>query len=235
MDLLELIGDLDSMAGCDGFKELIAGFRNAPQFRSTIYEARMAKWCLSRVVTQSLRFGPVVPTNRGPKKPDFLWETSLGSPYVECKQASAYENSVQKRLNRLFAAATAEYAKYPLDDATLRLDLSVGSRIANGVEGRVRAAVGKLCLAGVSGQVVEVGEISGVINSRLVRFPPDPETVRKYEITVGTVPTKLDAENAHITMALGMGRFREQLVARLVRQARQQLPDDGIGVVFIDL
>jgi hypothetical protein len=235
LDLLELIGDLDSMAGCEGFEELIAGFRNAPQFRSTIYEAKMAKWCLSRAMTRSLRFGPVVPTNRGPKKPAFLWETSFGSPYVECKQASAHENSIQKRLHRLFAVATAEYANHPLDDATLRLDLSVGSRIANGVEGRVRTAVGKLCRAGVSDQVVEVGEIRGVVNSRLVLFPPEAETVRVFQITVGTVPTKLDAENAHITMGLGMGRFREQLVARLVREARQQLPDDGIGVVFIDL
>jgi len=235
LDLLELIGDLDSMAGYDGFEQLIAGFRNAPQFRSTIYEAKMAKWCLSRAVTRSLRFGQVVPTNRGPKKPDFLWETSLGSPYVECKHASVYENSIQKRLRRLFAVATAEYAEHPLEDATLRLDLSVGSRIANGVDGRVRTAVGQLCRAGVSDQVVEVGEISGVVRSRAAPFPPGVETVRVYQITVGTVPTKIDAENAHITMDLGMGRFREQLVARLVREARQQLPDDGVGVVFIDL
>jgi hypothetical protein len=235
LELLELVGDLKSMSSCEGFDDLIAGFRNAPQFRSTIYEAKRAKWCLERAVTRSLRFAPVVQTNRGLKKPDFLWDTAIGSPYVECKQASAHENSRVQRLNRLFRVATVEYGRHPLTDGTLRLDLSIGPSIANGVEKRVTSVVRQLCRSGAADQAVELGEVKGVICSRRVRAQPDSETVRVFQVTVGTVPTKLDAENAHITLTLGMGRFREQLVARLVREARQQLPDEGIGVVFVDL
>ena len=93
----------------------------------------------------------------------------------------------------------------------------------------------QMCQLGVVDEAVALGEVRGVICSRLVLAQPDSETLGVSQVTVGTEPTKLDAGNAYITMGLRMAKFREQLVARLVREARQQLPDEGIGVVFVNL
>lgn len=93
----------------------------------------------------------------------------------------------------------------------------------------------KLCAAPQLDQPIEIGEVTGVVRPRVAPLPTSSEVLRIFQMTVATTPTKLDMENAQLSLELDMGDFRTQLAMRLVREARQQLPDAGLGVIFVDL
>lgn len=65
--------------------------RLPPRFSET------AAWCTARAVTRSLRFSPEVARNGGVKRPDYLWETTLGDLFCECKQAGEFEDNFRRR------------------------------------------------------------------------------------------------------------------------------------------
>lgn len=236
-DLVEVAMALDSMSSFGGFDRLLAGFRNERQFHSTIYEAKIAHWCQTRRLSRRLEFSPLIQTSRGPKRPDFLWTTQRGQIYVECKQADTVESRSLKRTNSLLQTIQETYDSLTGWNDSLRLDLFISPAALNGVELRLRRVVLKLHQDQQADRSIRDGEVLGTLRRRDELPEPLEEVITSYRMVVGPEPTRLARENSHLSLALSVERSRQLTVARLVRDARKQLPDQGrgVGAVFVDM
>jgi hypothetical protein len=91
------------LQGYQGFDRLIAGLNNPSQISAAVFEIESAAWCATRLHTTALVFSPDVIKREKVKHPDFLWETSVGTLYCECKQASAWQRSESRLLSTISA------------------------------------------------------------------------------------------------------------------------------------
>ena len=78
--------DLAAVAHCDNFVATLQGVANPPQFDDSMFEVRMARWCIELPAVNSLRFGPEYNVRGHLKRPDFEIATPIGPVVCECKR-----------------------------------------------------------------------------------------------------------------------------------------------------
>lgn len=237
--MLRVAKSLQNLKIYKGFEKLMAGFRNPPQIPASLFEVEVADWCISRAVTKSLEFSPHVIVKGNSKYPDFLWKTDLGDLYCECKRGDEFENKFTKRLNWLHGIVeTAHQANGPWDPSH-RLDVSIWTSAKNGVEQRINNVLVQASTAvranRFEDKVFQDGEVSAILRFRKEMPSLQHDTIRVSSVTVGTTPTALTPENAHLTLTMSVAKHRERAATHLLRQARSQSPSNQPGAVFISL
>jgi hypothetical protein len=237
VEMLRTTRALKKMAGYKGFEKLIAGFRNPTQVLATAFEVAVAQWCTERAVHICLEFSPEVSVKGRIKRPEFLWKTTLGNLYVECKRGEIFDNDFQTRLRRLSEICGDEYKRHEPWDAALRLDVVIEGVARNNVERRLRQVVERAASAlhaGRSEVRFEDGEIEAVLRAR--QEPPRdlPGGARLGCVLVGTEPTRIDAANSLYTLTMSLRAYRVRAAGRLLREARSQLPRHQPSAVFIE-
>lgn len=238
-DLLQMLKAtkfLKGLSDCDGYEKLLAGFRNPMQAKSTLFEVLVAGWCSERAVTRSLEFSPSVVVRGHTKHPEFLWHTQLGAIYCECKQGKVDESKFSRLVNKLLLCLNGVYQSFQPWDPSLRLDVKFDGRTASNIEARFKDVVAKAAKAlrtSAYANVVFDGQgVSAALRPR--GEPPQEEgTVMAGMATVTSEPTNL-ADAADLTLSLSLSRYQRHATAELLRDARTQLPRDGVGAIFLE-
>ncbi len=236
--MLNLTRVLKKLRVFKGFDKLIGGFRNPTQLLATIFEIQVADWCLQRAVTHSLEFSPDVSVKGGVKRPELLWETTLGKLYVECKRSHEYEADFTKRLSKLGDLCDKEYGRYGSWSAAKRPDIVIDGVARNGIEQRLCEVIERAATA----QLTEApearfseGEVSVILRPRDEPPPTLEGGMRTGRFVVGTEPTQLDEKSAVFTLTMSLKAHRVRAAGKLLREARTQLPSNGASAVFIDV
>lgn len=236
MRMLRLTEMLMRLEDFEGFSELLAGFRNPTQFDSSCFEVAVADWCTKRDVTESIVLSPSVVSRGKRKHPDLLWRTTLGDLYCECKRENALDGAARRRVERLMSRLEAAYRAFGSWDPDSRVDVSLDASARDGVEQTFHSLLSALHATGPTDH--SVCQASGVVRatygSRSRTWVPAENSVRQMCIQVGNEKaTSLNESNAHLTLTMSITSQRLKMLSKLVRQARQQLPDDGTGALFI--
>ncbi len=236
--LLEITGLLTRLERFPGFPALIEGFRNPTQVKATIFEVQVAAWCESRKVCRSIEFSPEVQIGDGIKRPEFLWQTTLGDIYCECKQENSIDSHAHRRMKTLFDVIGKAYEENAPKDKTTRLDVIIQHPAPNGTEKIIWRLVRDAALrheAGTWG-----GEIvDQVVTVRMATESDDmPDIIgcMQYQNKVlegGPEPALSTKARYTLTMSVMEHRLRQ--LAKLVRDARTQLPPNKSGAIFIDI
>lgn len=223
-----------------GFPELLEQFGNASQIGSSIFEARAAGWCMERRVARSLEFFPTIQTRRSSRaRPDFLWHTSVGDLYCECKVGEILKARARTRLERVFGLLIQSYNRYTTWHEELRLDVRLNGTSTNVSTRELDAVVDEAwdAASGTGGtQWSCVREnIEARFSPRAKPFEQSRDELVMGSTSVGTEPVSV-LPAGYLTLAMPLGGFRQRMITRLIGQARRQLPEEGSkGAVFIEL
>lgn len=239
-DAMTLTRTLVRLEDIPGFPGFLAQFKNPSQIAATIFEARVAEWCLDRKAATSIELSPHVRTARGSiARPDFLWHTARGDLYCECKSGVLLETKARSRLVRAFSELKRSYARHPSWSVAYRLDVRVRDQLLNEslvdidkiVDGAIEAdRAGTQLEWGCSDRRIEVkfrkrGEKLDQSHGELVMQMAQVDT---KGVSLG--------DAAHLTLAMPTGGLRSRMVAHFAKEARRQLPSDGArGAVFIEM
>ena len=236
--MLETTKSLRILEKYSGFEKLILGFRNPSQVTATMFEVEVAAWCATRKITKSIEFSPEVKVNGHTKHPEFLWNTEIGSLYVECKSGISIENKSNKLASRLSKALDEAYKINGPWSQDYCLDLSINRPVTNQTEERIRDVVSRASEAlrlGITHNSFENKEVKAMLRKREELPPFEPETIRTSMIKVGTAPTLISPENAHTTFAMSVSRSRTHATRKLINEAKTQLPKGYPSAIFIRL
>jgi hypothetical protein len=235
---LRLTDPLTRLEQYSGFSSLIEGFRNPTQINATLFEVQVAAWCSTRKVTQSIEFSPQVHVGGSIKRPEFLWRTSLGDIYCECKQENSVDNKATKRVQKLFELVGKAYDANGPWDESLRLDMIVGHPARDGVNQIIKRLVGEAASRQRDGRWE--GEIvNGVVTLKLAKKTDDVPNVtgcaqfHNKELKGG--PEPILSTNSRYTLTMSVMGHRLQRLVELVRDARTQLPQNHPAAIFIDI
>lgn len=233
--LLTITNELRVLEQLPGGTGLVASLRNPTQVRATIFEIESATWCTTRLAHRGLEFGVPVVRNGKLKRPEFRWSTELGTLWCECKEASRFSSKATALVNRLATAADAAYEAAGPWPADSRVDVFV-TGVRNGIEKVIERTVREMHRSAPDGgeePAVSAGEVRVTHRLRSSPRPLPRDCLSTFRVTVGTTPTKLDPSNAHISVTLDVSRHIQRVTARLIREARAQLPTDEPNAVFL--
>src|SRR5439155_298497 len=202
--LLVVTGTLKKLSKYPGFCRLMTGFNSHDQVRATLFEIQVADWCIERGVTKLVEFSPSVQLRGRTKRPDLLWQTTLGALYCECKTPDQFNNRLPRRLDRLHKIAEQEYSLHATWAPDLRLDIFL-SDAPDGVERNIRNLVRRAAVsrarAANEREIVD-GPVRGVFRHRQ-QTPlfgdgelDESGTLSVASVTVGPVAVGLN--DAHI-------------------------------------
>jgi hypothetical protein len=141
------------LQGYQGFDRLIAGLNNPSQISATVFEIESAAWCATRLHTTALVFSPDVINREKVKHPDFLWETSVGTLYCECKQASAWQRSESRLLSTISADLNDAMGDAETWPTSVRIEVLINGLFRAGAKDQLKTVV--------RGQATEVRRGSG--------------------------------------------------------------------------
>jgi hypothetical protein len=236
-DLLTLVGSIKNLKGYEGFAVVLAGLENPTQIQSTIFEITAAEWCRSREVSVELVFNPTAFVKERVKHPDFLWRTTLGDCYCECKKANHLQNAVTARASRMAGLLDTFYKRYDAWDPSLRLDVTFGRGSTNQLhrefEWIVAQAQRAMGESNALGALITTTHVSARFRQRTEEPPRCPDTLRQSLASIGTVATELRAAT-YLTVTMDIAGYRSAAAARLVREARTQLPESATGLIFVE-
>ena len=235
--MLSITAAMENLTDYPGFQELIAGFRNPTQIAATMFEVSVAGWCQARAVTQALEFSPHVTVRNHGKRPDILWDTTLGRLYCECKSSHVFQQAIAKRTERFRDVADLEYKRHVWPPSS-RLDILLLGPALNGCEWRLKSVINTVSEKAASDSWEDVESEAGEVRATLrcrVNDPPDlPESLRTGLIEVGPVATRMAAENAYLTLTISVATHRQRAVAGLIQTAKTQLPDTETSMIFVE-
>lgn len=236
--VLELTRSLKSLRRYRGYEQLVAGFRNPPQVESTYFEVLVASWCAGRAVTTSLEFSPGVTVKGGRKHPDFLWRTEMGGIYCECKRGNIIESKFQRRVESLRSYLSEIYEQHQPWDPSLRLDVKFDKGPLPQIQIGIRSVVAQAAAAVKSGAYEGLTFVEGNVAAALVPkgspTPQESESVVTGMAQVGSVARSLQ-EIIYFTLTMSLAKYRQDAAARLLREAKTQLPTTRPGAVFLEL
>jgi hypothetical protein len=230
--LLDVVKWYKSVSAFVGAAEILDQLRNPAQIPSTFFEIEVAALCASCAVTRDISFFPKVDCGNGRiTRPDFLWKTTLGDLYCECKRSSDLEDQFQERADRLSAFVEDQLCPIPSSDH--RWDFVVAR--TGGSEQSIRKLV-QTALANPNAAVPWIdGNVSLTINPR-ASAPPDGggPMIRKSTVPASTRPVPLGPRGATYTLTVKAISYWQRVAMRLIRDARRQLPE-APGIVMISL
>lgn len=236
--LLEITGTLARLERFPGFHSLIEGLFNPTQIHATLFEVQVAAWCATRKVCQSIEFSPEVQIGESVKRPEFLWLTTLGSIYCECKQENSVDNKATKRAQKLFEVLGKAYKANAHWDETSRLDVLVCHPALDGVDQGIERLVREAAARQQAG-VWEGDIVDGVVTLKMTtRADPLPDVVGCVQIhhrVLKGAPEPARSTNASYTLTMSVMGHRLRRLVDLVKDARTQLPRDKPAAIFIDI
>jgi hypothetical protein len=225
--------DLAAVAHCDNFGELLKGFANPTQFDDSMFEVRMARWCLERRAVRSLRFGPTYIVRGHVKRPDFEIATPIGLIVCECKRLHLGTGDLMARLGKISKAFDEAIKALGLGE-DVRLEVEIQHRIAGDLAGAARDACAAI-MASPVGQVLQVGPFS--IARSEVGKPPLREMngeVQSGRIRVGATAVGATPEYTYLLISSPwMERAISRAMGSLVNSALRQLPPHRHGIIFV--
>lgn len=226
VSLLEITEILLKLKEHRGFEKLLTGFRSPGDVRGTLFEVRAAHWCSERAVSLSLESSPTIHVKDGIKHPDFLWHTTLGNLYCECKNGATFETNFAKRFQYLNELVRTNYKKYDIWHPMYRFDIRMASSTKNGIENRIRNCLTK-------------AEVAIRIARREDPPSKEKEVIRTAQTQVTTEPTQIAGDEAYknwqYSLTMSLQKERQRVTAKLLKDARTQLPLSGSSCVFIEL
>lgn len=237
--LLEITGLLTRLEQFPGFQSLMEGFRNPTQISATLFEVQVAAWCAARRVRQSIEFSPEVQVGGRIKRPEFLWHTSLGDIYCECKQENSVDNKASRRIMKLFEILGKAYKDSGPWDETNRLDMIVGHPARDGtnqiITRLVQEAASRQRANAWQGDIVD-GVVTLKMSKRTDSLPNIAGCLQIHhkELKAGH-PEPALSTNAIFTLTMSVMGHRLKQLVELIRDARTQLPPDKQGAIFIDI
>jgi hypothetical protein len=237
MTLLRLTHALKNLRNHQGFDKLIAGFRNLPQVLSTCFEVTAADFCATRAISNDIEFAPPVLIKGKFKHPEFLWRTTLGNLYVECKRGAMFEHKLGKKINRLRAVAFKAIMEAGLLTTSKRLDILV-STMTNHTERRLKEAIKRVSAADSGGVATTPVDNEEVHIEYRERGDPIPNILDSITATTSPVPagaTSFKAQDAPFFITMSTILHWKQAAGALLREANQQLPPDCAGAVFLKI
>lgn len=166
--------------------------------------------------------------------PEFLWRTTLGDVYCECKQENSAENSVNRRVSKLFDVLGEAYEKNAPWDGETRLDLIVRHPALDGTNEVIRRVVQKAASL-QDGEIVD-GVVTLRISRRTDALPNYSGCLQLHhrELKAGCSESALST-TAKYTVTMSVMEHRLRQLVKLVRDARTQLPPDKQGAIFVDI
>jgi hypothetical protein len=225
---------LFTLAELEGFKRLVEKLGIESNERlSSILEAL----CASRYKMKGYKVELEPPTGKG-RHSDF--RVNFGSEwiYFECKKEYPRESKHYKNLSKYVDGITQTIlknvkSKIPSEH---RLDVILSKRTE---EQTLRSVIDRLCECLGSEEYDSWQEIDGVkfaVNSKDVHVElPSSLYVRKFDIIVGTKPTKASEESAYFQIIYEPFGSRElQKMRRIIKEASDQIPKMSRGVIVIE-
>jgi hypothetical protein len=237
--MLEITGKLVRLEEFPGFDSLLEGFRNPTQFSSTIFETNIASWCASRKICQSIEFSPAIAVADKVKHPEFLWRTTLGNIYCECKQENSLNNSVKRRIQKLFNDIGVLYEKNSPWNEDYRLDIIIEHPARDGTSQILGRLIQRTALLQQTGKACET-IVEGVVTIKIVKKgEPTPDVrgcIQIHRQIIGSAKAEqIIGSNALYTLTMSVMKHRLKQFTDLIRDARTQMPKDGQGAIFIDI
>lgn len=241
--LLEITETLLKLRNYPGFQKLLAGFRDPRKVKATFFEVQAAGWCSERALSLSLEFSPGILVKGTVKHPDFLWRTKLGNLYCECKSGSEVETKFFKRFQKLNDVVKENYDESGPWDPRYRIDIRLATSTKNGIEKRLENALNQASSALSAeepvGAIIQDGDVAVRLSRREDILPGENEIIRSGQVQVATEPTQLVGVGAHknwqYSLTMSLKNERQRLTAKLLKDARTQLPASGSSCVFIEL
>lgn len=237
--LLEITAKLGLLQGFPGFDHLISGLDNPSQIAATIFEIEAAAWCATRGNHKNLTFSPTITKRTGIKHPDFLWHTSFGDLYCECKQLNMWQRAETQRASTLMTVVgeiMGDTDRWPKE---VRMEVLIHGRFKSDSEGRLKAIVGQRAndvRRGLHPSQFQDETFTIAIRNRSETPIPLPDSITVYQVQASTVPVRLDDfRSAHLIVRKSTGLARARALRDFVKEAKKQLPDGGPGGVFVEM
>ena len=230
--LLQVVGWYKSLLSWEKATDIIGQLRNPPQIPSTFFEIETAAWCSARASTRSMEFFPEVSRNGRVTRPDYMWRTTAGDIYCECKRSSDFEDRFRRRLNSI--STFLDRAVTPVIPDGLRLDFAVER--TSGAEDSLQRLLHNVERQGEPGSHFVDGHVSVTVATRGSAAPPnDAMSYRTSTVPVSTSFVRAGPEGATHTLQVRATGYWQTVTTRLIRDARTQLPNDECGAVMVSL
>ena len=229
--LLDIARKYQLLEKYDVDKKLIQGLRNPPQIASTLFEIETAAFCVTRTISQSMEFSPEVTRNGKIKRPDFLWKTSLGDIYCECKQAGIFGNKFKSRMGTINDYLEKRLKTFEIPKE-LRLDFEIER--TGYAENSINHILNELKIP-LEGQQCEHGHVKLHVRSRSQELEPTAVSVKTSNIATSAGMTKASEQSAPSTVTVHSTRFWNTVCSKLISDARTQVPVDRPSAIFLGL
>lgn len=157
--------------------------------------------------------------------------------YFECKKEypreSRYYKSFSSYANRIIDKILMRVeSKLP---PTYRIDVIVLKRVR---ENTLDTLIDKICECLDVGEFNHWKQMEGMkfaVNSRKTVAEPPPLCVRLMRMKIGTTPTKVSEESAHIQVIYNpFGSKELRKMRRIIREANNQLPRTSRGIIILE-
>ena len=234
--VLELGSALERISAYPRFNLLLANLKVPTQIKATAFEATSAAWCSQRMIHRSLEFYPGVDVNGHKKKPDFLWHTTLGDIYVECKTTNSIESKFSARLTGVSQDVGTQYDLHNSWQGT-RLNVVVDTlrgNVADSIQRVVSEAAAAAAQATWKGAVFKHGSISAFLTDRGAELVVDQKYAHFSQVMIEKTGVAVPISDARWRVLLPAERYREESVAKALKDARSQLPTNQTNAVFIE-
>lgn len=238
LSMMKLTRALKGLEEYKGFDKLSSGFKNPTQIASTYFEVLVADWCASREVSTYLEFSPVVLVKGHAKRPEFLWSTKFGEVYCECKRSNITQSSLEPRVNRLLTVLIDIYHKYDPWDPSIRIDVRFEGKTINGIERKFETLMQQISKHAADdsliGKSFVIRDVSAHIRRRGEEVELEPDSIRVSSANATTVAQPLTSLT-YLSLTMSFSGFKQDIAIRLLREARDQIPVEAVGAVFIDI
>ncbi len=234
--MLGLTVKIAALRLCEGFPSAVRKLKNPSEVSSALFAFQCAAWCAQQHTHRGVVFEPPV-RRKTTKYPDFLWETTMGAIFCECKSANAWERRETKRLQTAcgIAARCPDAPNWP---SHLRLDVRLGGYEGASLTTRLAvlaATIGEEVSGGSTRRVWTDGTIECLVRNSAEPIQPDSGWMQVSRMTVGPTPTNImDSRAASVTVSQPLAGAHRRMVRDLIKQAKTQLPLDGPGAVFVE-
>ena len=168
---------------------------------------------------------------------DFLVRFGDEWIYFECKKEYSHEGRYYKSLSNYVNVITQKIlARAELKlPSSYRIDVILSKRVQ---ENTLSTVIDKICEridAHEYNQWLEIDGMKFAVNSKETKVELPSLHVRQALIKVGTTPTRLGEESAHIQVIYKpFGNKELQKVRRIIKEASGQLPENSRGVIVLE-
>ncbi len=235
--IVELGGKIFDMADCEQIHALLGGYRNPTQIEASIFETNIAHYCFSLPGTTQLRFNQRFVTKRGPKYPEFVFNSAIGDIVCECKRLQHDQHESFKRFAAISGRVFHELGKINIPDG-VRVDVFLEKPVGDtdGAIEQLRRAILD-AIINEDRPRVTIGSFQFRLSSRTKPPPFEDYDFCQSNLQIQTNPTIISTKNAlnpdSAIWMCAIDRKLRKAAGALMNEAMRQLPEDKVGVIFL--